>query len=299
MSLWFCSRILSRLWYTLKFNFVIFQIQESADLAVHDAGHRQEGVADALLHQGILILPLQESWGAYPWVLWHWILIFCWSLIQNMAFLYFTWSILCDVPPSLAIQSIWYPTQSSSRSRKSRRLSGWTMVFACMRFFFNLNIFHWISHFQRGSSDKAVMAFTQGMLVSFQLVLRWIWRCFILKPKFFLQKLFRQLEQCSGFRLSSLWPNERNIVPTCCSCSQPSKGYVSRLSRYIGREKDNFRKDGRGRKDGDNSFWPAVPKPEPDEELLAELCRLPPMPEDQGGKMGDHGQGHYGILWMI
>ena len=66
------------------------------------------------------------------------------------------------------------PTQSSSRSRRSKRLSGWTMVFACMRFFFNLNIFHWISHFQRGSSDKAVMAFTQGMLVSLQLVLRWI-----------------------------------------------------------------------------------------------------------------------------
>ena len=59
---------------------------------------------------------------------------------------------------------------------------------------------------------------------------------------------------------------------------------MSRLSN-IEREKDIFRKYGRGKKDGDNSFRPSVPQPEPDEELLAELCRLPPLSEDQGGQM--------------
>ena len=44
------------LWY--------FRDGGSADLAVHDAGHRQEGVAGALLHQGLHLLPLQESRGA-------------------------------------------------------------------------------------------------------------------------------------------------------------------------------------------------------------------------------------------
>ena len=61
---------------------------------------------------------------------------------------------------------------------------------------------------------------------------------------------------------------------------------MSRLLRNIERrEKYNFRQYGRGEKDGDDSFRPTVPKPEPDEELLAELCRLPPLPEDQGGQM--------------
>ena len=36
-----------------------FSEEKSTFLAVHDAGHRQEGFADALLHEGILLLPLQ------------------------------------------------------------------------------------------------------------------------------------------------------------------------------------------------------------------------------------------------
>ena len=99
--------------------------------------------------------------------------------------------------------------------------------------------------FQRGSSDKAVMAFTQGMLVSlfFQLVLRWIWGCCMDGcQSFFFKNFFRQLEQSSGSRLSSLWPNERSItVPTCCS--QPSKGTVLTLLRNIKREQYIFRKE--------------------------------------------------------
>ena len=101
---------------------------------------------------------------------------------------------------------------------------------------------------------------------------------------FFFKNFSRQLELSSGSRLSSLWPNERSItVPTCCS--QPSKGTVLTLLRNIRRERYFQKgKDGRRQKDGDDSFRPTVPKPEPDEELLAELCRLPPLPEDQGGQ---------------
>merc|ERR1712008_104221 len=35
----------------------------------------------------------------------------------------------------------------------------------------------------------------------------------------------------------------------------------------------------------DHPLRPQVPQPEPDQELLAELCRLPPLPEDQGRKI--------------
>ena len=59
---------------------------------------------------------------------------------------------------------------------------------------------------------------------------------------FFFKNFFRQLEQSSGSRLSSLWPNERSItVPTCCS--QPSKGTVLTLLRNIKREQYIFRKE--------------------------------------------------------
>ena len=43
---------------------VVLQSPGSANLAAHDAGHRQEGITDAHFHQGLLLLPLQESWGA-------------------------------------------------------------------------------------------------------------------------------------------------------------------------------------------------------------------------------------------
>ena len=114
---------------------------------------------------------------------------------------------------------------------------------------------------QKVSTDKAVMAFTQGMLVSSQLVLRWIWRRFPYWATVFFRNLFRRLEQCSGFRLSSLWPNKRNKVTTYCS-HQPSKGYVLRLLKNIKDRGGNyFREDGRRRKDGDHPLWPPVPKP--------------------------------------
>ena len=101
---------------------VILQKKERADPAVHDAGHRQEGVADPLLHQDLLLLPLEERWGAYPWVPCHvlsfsspaWIVTL---VVQTFKFQQTTQSICC-LP---------------SRSKRGRRPSGWTMVSVCMR----------------------------------------------------------------------------------------------------------------------------------------------------------------------
>ena len=95
---------------------------------------------------------------------------------------------------------------------------------------------------------------------------------------------FRLLGLSFGCRLSLPWPNRR--IRVIAPYSQPLKGYVSRLLRISGIaccKQIHFREDGRGRKYADNSLCPPVPQPEPDQELLAELCRLPPLPEDQGG----------------
>ena len=115
------------------------------------------------------------------------------------------------------------------------------MVFACMRlilnrfsnmftvFIFSHNAFSTARHLRQGC-DGLHSGNVGKLAVGFEVNLK------TLSQSFLQTNFFRRLEQCSGFRLSSQWPNKRSKVTTKCS-HQPSKGYMLRLLRNIIRER--------------------------------------------------------------
>ena len=182
--------------------------------------------------------------------------------------------------------------QSSSRSKRGRRPSGWTMVSVCMRcaflIYLKMNIswfLFWSAWGLRQGCDGGHPRHVGKHAVGFKVTLKMASFDELLQStSFTLFVCFRLLGLSFGCRLSLPWPNRR--IRVIAPYSQPLKGYVSRLLRISGIaccKQIHFREDGRGRKYANNSLWPPVPQPEPDQELLAELCRLPPLPEDQGG----------------